>query len=99
MSAKDEFLRLDNLQRAWRWIRSNADAMYKSYFRDLYSVYAIADDPLLIKLSTGKKGTLPFYARAVPFAIYRVGYAVYPTARRSLSPVCLLVLTTAHQSV
>lgn len=37
----------DNLTRAWRWIRSNPDATYKSYFRDLYSAYAVADDALL----------------------------------------------------
>jgi retron-type reverse transcriptase len=40
----------DNLQRAWRWIRSNPDASYKRYFRDLYAIYAIADDRLLKRL-------------------------------------------------
>lgn len=40
----------DNLRRAWRWIRSNPDASYKRYYRDLYSIYAIADDRLLKRL-------------------------------------------------
>jgi hypothetical protein len=38
---------LENLQRAWRWIRSNPDRTYKSYFRQLYSVYAAADGAML----------------------------------------------------
>src|SRR5262249_32897842 len=36
-----------NLARAWRWIRSNPDAAYKSFFRALYSNYATADSALL----------------------------------------------------
>ena len=36
-----------NLHRAWRWIRSNPDALYKSYCRELYSAFAVADDILL----------------------------------------------------
>ena len=36
-----------NLYRAWRWVRGNADASYKSYFRELYSIYAVADLALL----------------------------------------------------
>ncbi len=36
-----------NLHRAWRWIKSNPDPAYKRYFRDLYSVYAVADISLL----------------------------------------------------
>lgn len=39
--------RLENLQRAWRWIRSNPDRAYKSHFRELYSAYATCDDALL----------------------------------------------------
>ena len=42
---------IDNLKRAWRWIRSNPDASFKSYFRNLYRNYAAAEDPLLIDLS------------------------------------------------
>ena len=37
----------DNLARAWRWVRSNPDRGYKTYFRELYSAYAVADDALL----------------------------------------------------
>jgi hypothetical protein len=48
----------DNLNRAWRWIRSNLDAGYKRYFRHLYSNYAIADTALLQGLHDGlKRGT------------------------------------------
>lgn len=36
----------DNLRRAWRWIRSNPDLAFKSYFRSLYQNYAIAEDAL-----------------------------------------------------
>lgn len=39
--------RIENINRAWRWIRSNSDASYKSYFRELYSAYATADEALL----------------------------------------------------
>lgn len=39
--------RLDNLQLAWQWIRSNPDRAYKSHFRELYSAYATADVALL----------------------------------------------------
>lgn len=39
--------RLENLQRAWQWIRSNPDRTYKSYFRELYSAYATSDGALL----------------------------------------------------
>lgn len=51
MSLPTALYRIDNLQRAWRWIRSNPDASYKTYFRDQYSAYAIAQDALLKNLS------------------------------------------------
>ena len=38
---------IDNLRRAWQWIRSNPDRTYKGYFRELYSTYASADEALL----------------------------------------------------
>ncbi|MEX2048514.1 MAG: reverse transcriptase domain-containing protein [Gemmatimonadota bacterium] len=38
---------MDNLQRAWRWIRSHSEAAYKSYCRPLYQQYAVAEDALL----------------------------------------------------
>lgn len=51
MTLPAEFYRLDNLQRAWRWIRSNPDAGYKTYFREHYATYAVAQDELLRNLS------------------------------------------------
>ena len=36
-----------NLRRAWRWIKSNPEATYKSYCRDLYTAYAVADEAAL----------------------------------------------------
>ena len=47
----DQFRHPDNLQRAWRWIRSNPDATYKSYFRALYQHFAVAEKALLDDLS------------------------------------------------
>jgi hypothetical protein len=38
---------IDNLRRAWQWITSNPDGAHKSYFRQLYSTYAAADETLL----------------------------------------------------
>jgi reverse transcriptase-like protein len=38
---------LANLRRAYRWIMSNPDARYKSYFRDSYDAFAIASDTQL----------------------------------------------------
>ena len=34
----------DNLLRAWRWLNTNPDASYKSYFRHIYRSFAIAAD-------------------------------------------------------
>src|SRR5262245_22046072 len=36
-----------NLERAWRWILSNPDAVYKGYFRSLYANYGVASAELL----------------------------------------------------
>lgn len=47
MTALTQLRNLDNLRRAWRWIQSNADASYKSYFRSLYQHYAAVEDALL----------------------------------------------------
>lgn len=41
----------DNLSRAWRWVRSNPDRAYKSYFREHYSAYASADEVLINALA------------------------------------------------
>lgn len=41
---------IENLRRAWGWLRSNPDRTYKGYFRQLYSAYATADEALLTNL-------------------------------------------------
>lgn len=40
-----------NLQRAWRWIKSNPDRRYKGYFRELYSAYSLIEDSVIDDLS------------------------------------------------
>lgn len=51
MGDLDRLRSIENLQRAWRWVRSSADATYKSYFRHLYRNFAVADEALLADLS------------------------------------------------
>jgi hypothetical protein len=48
----------DNLARAWRWIRSNSDAMYKGHFREQYAAYSIADEANLKDLAARLKKDL-----------------------------------------
>jgi len=43
----DGVVRRHNLDRAWRWIKSNPDGSYKSYCGRAYSRYALADASLL----------------------------------------------------
>lgn len=43
--------RIENLQRAWRWIRSNPDAGDKTYFREHYAACTTAQEVLLKDLS------------------------------------------------
>ena len=50
MSTLTEVLSRSNLERAWRWIKSNPDAGYKSYCGQAYSRYALADSSLLDEL-------------------------------------------------
>jgi hypothetical protein len=45
-----EVYRRANLERAWRWIKSNPDAGYKNYCGSAYSRYALSDTSLLDKL-------------------------------------------------
>ena len=47
MSALTEFRDRRNLERAWRWIRSNPDPTYKRYCAEMYSRFAIADDLII----------------------------------------------------
>ena len=42
---------IENLRRAWGWVRSNPDRSYKGYFRELYSAYATADEALIKHLA------------------------------------------------
>ncbi|MBU4230815.1 MAG: RNA-directed DNA polymerase [Proteobacteria bacterium] len=51
MADLDQLRHPDNLHRAWRWIRSNPDAAYKSYFRLLYQHFAVAEVALLEDLA------------------------------------------------
>jgi hypothetical protein len=51
MADLDQLRHQENLRRAWRWIRSNPDAAFKSYFRPLYQRFAIAEDALLADLA------------------------------------------------
>lgn len=44
MSDLEAVFNLTNLRRAYRWVMSNPDAQYKSYFRDSYDAFAIASD-------------------------------------------------------
>lgn len=50
MSASTDLYDAKNIERAWRWIKSNPDARYKAYFRDLYSIYEVAEESLLKRL-------------------------------------------------
>ena len=44
MAGLEKVFDLANLRRAYRWIMSNPDAQYKSYFRDSYEAFAIASE-------------------------------------------------------
>ncbi len=55
MADLDQLRAMDNLQRAWRWVRSSSDSTYKSYFRHLYGNYAVADAALLSDLAARLK--------------------------------------------
>lgn len=58
----------DNLARAWRWILSNPDYRYKSYFREAYSAYNLAADENIKYLRYRLKNGL--YVIGVPSKIY-----------------------------
>lgn len=42
---------LPNLKRAYRWLQSNPDGVYKNYFRDTYTAYAAASNLALSRLA------------------------------------------------
>lgn len=51
MADLDQLRHPDNLHRAWRWVRSNPDAAYKSYFCPLYQHFAVSEAALLDDLA------------------------------------------------
>lgn len=59
----------DNLDRAWRWIRTNPDATYKAFFRSAYSAYAVADTRIIADLRERlRRGSYePFHAAKIYF--------------------------------
>lgn len=82
MADLDQLRNAENLRRAWRWIRSNSDASYKSYFRSLYQHYAVAEDALLDDLAARlKRG---FYEPEPACKLYQ------PKASGILRPISLL---------
>ena len=58
----------ENLKRAWRWIISNPDYRYKSYFRDFYNSYNLAIDANLNSLKNKLKDQI--YTPGLPSKIY-----------------------------
>ncbi|MEQ8288732.1 MAG: RNA-directed DNA polymerase [Gammaproteobacteria bacterium] len=82
MADLDQLRNIENLRRAWRWIRSNADASYKSYFRSLYQHYAVAEEALLSDLSDRLKRNI--YQAQPACKIYQ------PKASGILRPISLL---------
>jgi hypothetical protein len=50
MTLLDQSYHRDNLERAWRWLKSNPAASYKNYFRAAYNNFAVADTALLENL-------------------------------------------------
>ncbi len=82
MGDLDQLRNPENLRRAWRWIRSNADANYKSYFRPLYQHFAVAEQALLEDLADRlKRG---FYEPEPACKLYQ------PKASGILRPISLL---------
>ena len=47
MSDLKKAYKLENLERAWLWIRTNPNPLYKSFFRDIYKAYSITESAKL----------------------------------------------------
>lgn len=73
---------VDNLRRAWRWIRTNPDAIFKHYFRDIYEAYAVADEANIEQL--GDKLRDQYYAAGRACKLY------FPKKSGILRPYTLL---------
>ena len=82
MAALDQLRHPDNLRLAWRWLRSNPDASYKSYFRPLYQRFAVAEEALLGDLADRLKRGI--YAPEPACKIF------FPKASGILRPYSLL---------
>ena len=82
MADLDQLRNAENLRRAWRWIKSNPDAAYKSYFRPLYQHFAIAEKALLDDLADRLKRDI--YEPEVACKLY------HPKASGILRPISLL---------
>lgn len=75
---------LDNLRRAYRWVLSNPEVLYKGYFRDCYTAYAASSDHNLRRLR-----------RSLIRRAYQPGYAskhFFPKASGILRPYTLLTV-------
>lgn len=82
MSDLEKVFDLRNLRRAYRWILSNPDAQYKSYFRDSYDAFAIASDTHLKRIrSEGLKERLK---------ITHASKILVPKPSGTLRPITLL---------
>ena len=82
MADLDQLRSRENLRRAWRWIRSNGDASYKSYFRPLYQNFAVAEELLLDDL--GDRLRRDIYEPQSATKLY------HPKASGILRPISLL---------
>lgn len=84
MSTLDKIFDLANLRRAYRWIMSNPDAQYKSYFRDSYDAFAIASDTHLRWIR--KEGLLERYQAT------HASKLLLPKPSGTLRPITLLTV-------
>jgi retron-type reverse transcriptase len=96
MSDLNTIFDLKNLRRAYRWIQSNSDARYKSYFRDSYAAFAIASET---KLKNIRKRALSH--RYIPSHASKV---MIPKPSGTLRPITLItvedqIVYQAHISV
>lgn len=47
ISTLKEVIEIENLRRAWRWIKSNPDKQYKRYFREMYGDYSLIEEDVI----------------------------------------------------
>ena len=51
----DQAYEQENLQQAWQWILTNPESHLKSYFRNIYREYSLAQDKHLLSLQSKLK--------------------------------------------